>query len=73
MYISKIIIDGLRGFKHSEIEFQEGLNVIIGHNNGGKSTIMDALRFVLDYGSQKKISAWDFCQLEELQALTLHA
>jgi len=69
MYISKIIIDGLRGFKHSEIEFQEGLNVIIGHNNGGKSTIMDALRFVLDYGSQKKLSAWDFCQLEELQAL----
>lgn len=69
MYISKIILDGLRGFQHSEIEFQEGLNVIIGQNNGGKSTIMDALRFVLDYGSQKKLSAWDFCQTEELQAL----
>ena len=37
MYISIIIIDGFRGFKHSEIEFQEGLNVIIGHNNGGKN------------------------------------
>ena len=40
MYISKIIIDGFRGFKHSEIEFQEGLNVIIGHNNGGKSRVI---------------------------------
>lgn len=69
MYISKIIIDGFRGFKHSEIEFQEGLNVIIGHNNGGKSTIMDALRLVLEYGSRKNLSAWDFCQKEELQAL----
>lgn len=69
MYISKIIIDGFRGFKHSEIEFQEGLNVIIGHNNGGKSTIMDALRLVLEYGSRKKLSAWDFCQKEELQTL----
>lgn len=69
MYISKIIIDGFRGFKHSEIEFQEGLNVIIGHNNGGKSTIMDALRLVLEYGSQKNLSAWDFCQKEELQGL----
>lgn len=69
MYISKIIIDGLRGFKHSEIEFQDGLNVIIGHNNGGKSTIMDALRLVLDCGSSKKLSAWDFCQTEELQVL----
>lgn len=69
MYISKIIIDGFRGFKHSEIEFQEGLNVIIGHNNGGKSTIMDALRLVLEYGSRKNLSAWDFCQKDELQAL----
>jgi len=69
MYISKIIIDGFRVFKLSEIEFQEGLNVIIGHNNGGKSTIMDALRLVLEYGSSKNLSAWDFCQEEELQAL----
>lgn len=69
MYISKIVIEGFRGFKHSEIEFQEGLNVIIGHNNGGKSTIMDALRLVLEYGSRKNLSAWDFCQKEELQTL----
>ena len=69
MYISRIIIDGLRGFKHSEIEFQNGLNVIIGHNNGGKSTIMDALRLVLEYGSSKNLSAWDFCQKVELQSL----
>ena len=69
MYISRLIIDGLKGFKHSEIEFQDGLNVIIGHNNGGKSTIMEALRLVLDFGSPKKLSAWDFCQTEELQVL----
>ena len=69
MYISKLIIDGFRGFKHTEIGFEEGLNVIIGHNNAGKSTIMDALRLVLEYGSTKKLCAWDFCQREELQTL----
>ena len=69
MYISKIIIDGFRGFKHSEIEFQNGLNVIIGHNNGGKSTIMDALRLVIEYGSPKNLSAWDFCQAVDLSIL----
>lgn len=69
MYISKIIIDGFRGFKHSEIEFQEGLNVIIGQNNGGKSSIMDALRLVLEYGSQKNLRAWDFCQKVDMQTL----
>ena len=45
------------------------MNVIIGHNNGGKSTIIDALRLVLEYGSPKKLCAWDFCQREELQSL----
>lgn len=62
MYISKLIINGFRGFKHTEIEFEEGLNVIIGQNNGGKSTIMEALRLVLEYGSPKKLCAWDLCQ-----------
>lgn len=33
MYISKLIINGFRGFKHTEIEFEEGLNIIIGQNN----------------------------------------
>lgn len=69
MYISKLIINGFRGFKHTEIEFEEGLNVIIGQNNGGKSTIMEALRLVLEYGSPKKLCAWDLCQKAELQAL----
>lgn len=69
MYISKLIINGFRGFKHTEIEFEEGLNVIIGQNNGGKSSIMEALRLVLEYGSPKKLCAWDLCQKAELQAL----
>ena len=63
MYISKIIIDGFRGFKHSEIEFQEGLNVIIGHNNGGKSTIIDAMRLVMDEYKVKRLSELPYCPL----------
>ena len=69
MYISKLIINGFRGFKHTEIEFEEGLNVIIGQNNGGKSTIMEALRLVLEYGSPKRLCAWDLCQKADLQTL----
>lgn len=69
MYISKLIIDGFRGFKHSEIEFQNGLNVIIGHNNGGKSTILVALRLALQYDARINLTAWDFCQNVNLAVL----
>lgn len=73
MYISKLVIDGFRGFNHSEVEFQNGLNVIIGHNNGGKSTIMKALRLVLEHGSSKKLSTWDFCQNVDMDVLKENA
>lgn len=43
MYISRIQIQNFRCFQDVEIEFSEGLNVIIGENNGGKTTIMKAL------------------------------
>lgn len=34
-------IEGLRGFRTStKIKFNEGINVIIGHNNSGKTTIL---------------------------------
>lgn len=41
MYISKIHIKGYRNFKDKTIEFHEGINVIIGPNNAGKSGAPD--------------------------------
>lgn len=69
MYISKIHIKGFRAFKDTTIKFSEGMNVIIGHNNGGKSTIIDAMRLVLDGDKIKRLSAWDFFQGAELKDL----
>jgi putative ATP-dependent endonuclease of OLD family len=36
VYISKIHIQGFRNFQNKEILFNDGVNVIIGHNNAGK-------------------------------------
>ncbi len=48
MYISKIDIEGYKNCKlKSEIEFNSGLNIIVGENASGKTTIIDALRLVL--------------------------
>lgn len=37
MYISHITVKGFRNFKYSEIEFNDGINVLIGHNYAVKT------------------------------------
>lgn len=54
MYINKISIEGYKNFsKKSEIVFRNGLNVLVGENGTGKSSIIDAFRLLLaedEYG-----------------------
>lgn len=60
LYISEVEIDGLRGFSESKtIRFNDGINVIIGHNNSGKTTILKALDLVFGK-TNKKLSVDDF-------------
>ena len=60
MYISKIDIENFRNFKNKEIEFNDGVNVIIGHNNAGKSNLIKALALVLDFQGTKRLEIDDF-------------
>jgi len=60
MYISKIQIKGFRNYKDHEILFRDGINVIIGHNNAGKSNLIKALSLVIDYQSNKRLVLDDF-------------
>ncbi|MGT2469292.1 ATP-dependent nuclease [Paraburkholderia terrae] len=50
MYLSKIIIKGFRRLDQLEMRFREGLNVLVGPNNAGKTAIVDALRVSLSTG-----------------------
>lgn len=47
MYITKIIIHNFKGFKHFEMDFSDNVNVIVGNNNEGKSTIFEAIHLAL--------------------------
>lgn len=47
-YIKKLYIRGYKKFKDFCIDFKPGLNILIGENSVGKSTILEAINIVLN-------------------------
>jgi len=63
MYLESLRIRNFRCIEDLTIEFIEGLNVIIGENNTGKTSIIDALRLAFSIGVQGReifLSSDDF-------------
>lgn len=56
MYIEKLTIKNFRAFDEDGItlQFNKGVNAIIGENNSGKSTVMDAIRIAFSTVTYKK-------------------
>ncbi|MCW4470235.1 AAA family ATPase [Flavobacterium sp. MFBS3-15] len=52
MYLTKLLIKRFRSIHELEIQFNKGVNIIIGENNAGKSAIIDTLRICLSLGRQ---------------------
>lgn len=59
MYIKEIKILNFRNFKYASIPFHEGVNVIIGHNNTGKSNLLRAMGLVLGYSNGHRLGTSD--------------
>lgn len=57
MYISKIKIQNYRNFANFSMDFQKGLNVIIGSNNSGKTGLLYAIKML---NKPEIVSAHDF-------------
>ena len=62
MYLSELKIKHFRSIKDISLTFNPGINVLIGENNAGKTTVIDALRICLGYRSQDglRVSKSDF-------------
>lgn len=47
-YIKSLRIEGFKKFQNLDVQFNEHMNIIVGENEAGKSTILDALKTVLN-------------------------
>lgn len=71
MYISNIEIKNYKNFRSNIIEFNEGINVIIGHNNAGKSNLLRAMALIFNPSAKKNLSIDDFNKTIPLEELKL--
>lgn len=46
MFLETLTLNNFRSFEHEQISFSEGLTILVGENNAGKSNAIDALRLV---------------------------
>lgn len=69
MYIQKIHIKNYRNFNDFEMEFHEGLNVIVGANNSGKTGLLSAIYLL---NAPSNISIDDFNKNNLVQFKTLY-
>lgn len=60
MFLRRIVIENYRNYLHTEIELTEGLNVIVGPNNSGKSNLLNVINFLSSNSlKEKKFSVDD--------------
>ncbi|MED4040983.1 ATP-dependent nuclease [Niallia taxi] len=71
MYVSNIEINNYKNFRSNKIEFNDGINVIIGHNNAGKSNLLKAMALIFNPSTKKNLTIDDFNKTIPLEELKL--
>lgn len=70
MYISHVKIKGFRNFKDTDVQFNDGINILIGHNNAGKTNLLKALQLVIEpHCRNRRLNVNDFCKDVTLENL----
>jgi len=58
MHLSTVEIKNFRSLKELKVEFQAGLNVLVGRNNTGKTNLLQAIRHALGPSASRGDSLW---------------
>ena len=69
-HIKSLHINGFKKFKHLDVNFNEYVNILVGENEAGKSTILDAIKIVLNqqYRNSDKSYLKDLFNIENINA-----
>lgn len=73
MYISSMKIKNYRVYQDLTIDFNEDINIIIGHNNAGKSNLIKAISIFFDSNTRKNLNIDDFNRKIPLKELKKEA
>jgi AAA domain, putative AbiEii toxin, Type IV TA system/AAA ATPase domain len=55
MRIKTLLVQGFRGFRHLEMKDLGRVNLIVGMNNSGKTTVLEAINILMAYGNATSI------------------
>jgi putative ATP-dependent endonuclease of OLD family len=55
MYLKELRLSNFRKYERLTVEFKNGLNVLIGENDSGKTAIIDAIRYLLNTKSFESV------------------
>lgn len=68
-HIKRVHIEGFKKFESLDVIFNEHMNILVGENEAGKSTILEALRIVLNqhYRNADKAMLQDFFNIRQVQ------
>lgn len=71
MYLESINIKNFRLFDNFDLEFNKGLNLLVGENDSGKTALIDAVRLVLDTNSAEWVRFVETDFLEGTDTLSI--
>ena len=73
MYISSININNYKNFESISVDFKDGINLLVGQNNAGKSNILRALATIFDPRARKQLPIDDIYMNISLDQLKKHS
>lgn len=73
-HLKHLTIEGFKKFVSLQMDFNEHMNILVGENEAGKSTILDALRTVLNqqYRNSDKAILRDLFNVDKVKAFQEH-
>lgn len=68
MFISHMLVENYRTFRHVELHFDSRVNYIVGDNNIGKSNFLTLLKFITHGYGFKEMIFWSPISLSEYKS-----